>query len=186
MPRVISKQKLVAHSGASHVAFDVGAKLSLIGSDVLMIEYVVVGSVDELAIAQPVLPKCRDELWKHTCFEAFIGRPTADYVEFNFAPSREWAMYRFEGYRSGMQPAIDLRSPKIFPEHTTDRRFGLTAFVELGALWNQGATHLGLSAIIEEKGGAKSYWALAHPPSGPPDFHHPDCFALTLPPPKAS
>jgi hypothetical protein len=38
----------------------------------------------------------------------------------------------------------------------------------------------GLSAIIEEADGTRSYWALAHPP-GEPDFHHPDCFALELP-----
>jgi hypothetical protein len=38
---------------------------------------------------------------------------------------------------------------------------------------------LGLSAVIEEKGGSKSYWALAHPP-GAPDFHHQEAFALEL------
>ena len=43
---------------------------------------------------------------------------------------------------------------------------------------------LGLSAVIEETDGTKSYWALAHPP-GKPDFHHKDCFALTLPAPEA-
>ena len=43
--------------------------------------------------------------------------------------------------------------------------------------------HIGLSAVIEEEGGRKSYWALAHPP-GPPDFHHPDCFTLELAAPK--
>jgi hypothetical protein len=35
--------------------------------------------------------------------------------------------------------------------------------------------------VIEERNGRKSYWALAHPP-GEPDFHHPACFALELPP----
>ena len=40
---------------------------------------------------------------------------------------------------------------------------------------------LGLSAVIEDTSGGKSYWALAHPP-GKPDFHHADCFALELPP----
>ena len=30
-----------------------------------------------------------------------------------------------------------------------------------------------ITAVIEEKGGRKSYWALAHPP-GRPDFHHAD------------
>jgi len=40
---------------------------------------------------------------------------------------------------------------------------------------------LGLSAVIEERNGRKSYWALRHP-AGQPDFHHPDCFALELAP----
>jgi hypothetical protein len=38
----------------------------------------------------------------------------------------------------------------------------------------------GVAAVIEEADGAKSYWALAHPP-GKPDFHHRDCFQLELP-----
>jgi hypothetical protein len=38
---------------------------------------------------------------------------------------------------------------------------------------------LGLSALIEDASGRKSYWALAHPP-GKPDFHHADCFAYEL------
>jgi hypothetical protein len=37
--------------------------------------------------------------------------------------------------------------------------------------------HLGLSAVLEEANGRKSYWALAHPP-GKADFHHADCFTL--------
>ena len=37
---------------------------------------------------------------------------------------------------------------------------------------------------IEEASGRISYWALKHPP-GRPDFHHPDGFALELPPPSA-
>jgi hypothetical protein len=45
-----------------------------------------------------------------------------------------------------------------------------------------GPSMLGLSAVIEEKDGTKSYWALAHPPGDKPDFHHLDCFAVELPP----
>jgi hypothetical protein len=33
--------------------------------------------------------------------------------------------------------------------------------------------------VIEETNGAKSYWALKHPP-GKPDFHHADGFVLEL------
>ena len=43
---------------------------------------------------------------------------------------------------------------------------------------------VGLSVVIEDTDGTKSYWALAHPP-GAPDFHHPTCFAATLPAPDA-
>ena len=39
---------------------------------------------------------------------------------------------------------------------------------------------IGLSAVLEQQDGTKSYWALAHPP-GAPDFHHPDCFVARLP-----
>jgi hypothetical protein len=48
-----------------------------------------------------------------------------------------------------------------------------------------GPWHLGLSAIVEDTNGGKSYWALAHPP-GKPDFHHADCFTLELSPDRQS
>jgi len=56
--------------------------------------------------------------------------------------------------------------------------------------WALGATisipadqsfELGLSAVIEETDGNKSYWALAHPADAPPDFHDPTCFLAHLP-----
>jgi hypothetical protein len=45
---------------------------------------------------------------------------------------------------------------------------------------NNAPWSLGLSAVIEETSGRRSYWALAHPP-GDADFHHSDCFVLELP-----
>jgi len=33
--------------------------------------------------------------------------------------------------------------------------------------------------VIEEEGGVKSYWSLAHAADAP-DFHDPACFALAL------
>jgi hypothetical protein len=182
MPRVLFKRGLLRHGG-SPPGYNVGAKLSLIGSDVLMIEYVISGSLRGLLIPPPIVPQRRDELWRRTCFEAFIGSPGGSYVEFNFAPSREWASYRFEAYRSGMEPAHDLFAPPIFPELTSDQRFGLTAFIDLRPLSQAGSTHVAVSAVIEETDGTKSYWALAHPPGEAPDFHHPAGFVLELPAP---
>ena len=157
--------------------------MSLVGSDVLKLEYVIVGGIAKLCFPSLVLPERADELWKHSCFEMFVGQSNKSaYVEFNFSPSRLWASYRFEDYRNGMQPAIELSAPDICAETDSEARFALTAWVDLSELGNLWPMSLGLSAVIEERDGRLSYWALAHPP-GKPDFHHKDCFALTLPAP---
>ena len=44
---------------------------------------------------------------------------------------------------------------------------------------DEGPWQLGLSAVLEEADGAKSWWALAHP-AEEPDFHAPDCVAARL------
>ncbi len=58
--------------------------------------------------------------------------------------------------------------------------FKLGTEIDLNEHLKDGASHLALSAVIEERDGTKSYWALAHAP-GAPDFHHADCFTLELP-----
>jgi hypothetical protein len=40
------------------------------------------------------------------------------------------------------------------------------------------------SAVIEEQGGVKSFWALAQP-AAKPDFHDASCFTAELAPPRA-
>ena len=65
------------------------------------------------------------------------------------------------------------------PMMEVEREVGRYALrVEPGIFPDTGSK-LALAAVIEEVDGTKSYWALRHPP-GKPDFHHPDCFALTL------
>jgi hypothetical protein len=120
----------------------------------------------------------RSNLWERTCFEAFV-RPLGarEYLELNFSPSTQWAAYHFDAYREGME-AVILRQPKVVST-SREKRFELSAGVMLPD-WGHVPWLLNLSAILEEKDGAKSYWALAHPP-GAPDFHDPACFALELP-----
>ncbi|HST37150.1 MAG TPA: DOMON-like domain-containing protein [Allosphingosinicella sp.] len=132
-----------------------------------------------LSLPPPEGAKRRDRLWETTCFELFV-RPEPDdtYSEFNFSPSRAWAAYQFQSYRKGRRD-LPLAAPKI--DFWNDVS-GCSLRAELGLImpwaWQ---CRVGLSAVIEEADGTKSYWALAHPP-GEPDFHHPDCFALELPP----
>lgn len=146
--------------------------------DRLVLTYEVTGTIDDVRLPPVTAPARTDELWRHTCLEAFI-RPEQDtaYCELNFAPSTQWAAYRFDRYRSGMQPATGIDQPRIETQ-IEPHRHTLRAEVALKPL--SAAYHLGLAAVIEETNGNKSYWALAHPP-GKPDFHHADGFACALP-----
>jgi hypothetical protein len=121
-----------------------------------------------------------DDLWKHTCFEAFV-RPAAGeaYYEFNFSPHLRWAAYRFEGYRRARQDAVIAR-PAIKALRGGDA-LELAAELELGGIPDLGGDwRVGISAVIEEANGNVSYWALKHPPDKA-DFHQSDGFALELP-----
>ena len=133
---------------------------------------------DRFAIREPVDEPARvDELWRTTCFEAFLRqRGKASYREWNFAPSGEWAAYDFSARRKGMAEAKVSSPPYIrLEDNLTWWALGATIAVEAGTEWE-----LGLSAVLEEKDGTTSYWALAHPPGDKPDFHAPDCFAAKL------
>jgi hypothetical protein len=123
-----------------------------------------------------------NDLWKHTCFEAFIVvAGTAGYYELNFAPSRRWALYRFDAYREGMaSPRIGV-APEIAVRRFDDR-LEVDATVqlrELSILRGAWRLNLSLTAVVEDDSGTLSYWALKHAP-GKPDFHHPDGFVLEL------
>lgn len=119
-----------------------------------------------------------DGLWQTTCFELFVTAPGGEgYAEFNLSPSERWAAYDFSGYRAGMAERAVERPPVCTP-----RRGGsvliFDAAIPASALpplpWA-----FGLTAVIEEEGGIKSYWAMAHPPEKP-DFHDPACMAGRL------
>jgi hypothetical protein len=124
-----------------------------------------------------VEPLRADELWKSTCFEAFLKpEDKAAYREWNFAPRGNWAAYDFSTYREGMDRADVESGPYIrMEDNFTWWALGATIAVEADQVWQ-----LGLSAVIEERDGTKSYWALAHPAGGKPDFHASDCFVAKL------
>ena len=121
-----------------------------------------------------------DELWRTTCFELYVqGADTTGYAEFNFSPSQRGAAYSFADYREGMRE-LPMGHEPVCEIAEGERFFVMDVRLSAATLPPQPWT-VGLSAIIEEEGGAKSYWALAHA-TGKPDFHHPACFALTIEP----
>jgi hypothetical protein len=161
----------------------------------LAVTFVAETVVDDIVFPHLAKTKRADGLWQTTCFELFIRRQGhVDYIEYNLSPSGEWAAYRFESYRKSPHNLSVQTAPKITFAITTfdglstvHRGPGLASMdmiLELPTEWRQHLLELNMAAVIEETDGTKSYWALAHPP-GAPDFHHPDCFALTLAAPDA-
>lgn len=150
----------------------------------LLLSYVVTGKISDVRLPPVTAAARSDELWRHTCFEAFVcAWPDAAYYEFNFSPSTQWAAYRFSSYRSGMRVAADIIALPIEVQSSPDC-YTLQAtldFDRMSGLPRGALRRLGLSALIEDISGRKSYWALAHPP-GKPDFHHADCFAYEFSP----
>lgn len=148
----------------------------------LSLKYVIEGDLTRVVLPDPCVPRRRDGLWQHTCCEAFLAQyRQPGYYEFNFSPSTEWAVYHFDAYRTGME-AVEPDEPPAILLCTYPQRLVLQATVRLsewstapaGADWR-----LAVAAVIETAEGRRSYWALRHSP-GPPDFHHPDGFALLL------
>ena len=124
-------------------------------------------------------PGRRDGLWQHTCFELFLAPlEGAAYWELNLSPSGDWAVYRFDGYRSG-QTSPCLEPP---PFELTRRPTGLRLELRWPLpteLATVPALRVGVTTVLEQIDGTLSYWALQHP--GPePDFHRCDSFSLRL------
>ena len=147
----------------------------------LELRYRAEGDFERVLVPAAAAARRTHELWQHTCFEAFVRSANADaYIELNFSPSSEWAIYRFSGYRQSMT-AVESPAPRI-SIHREDGVLRLDAVVDLEAL-NElppgGPLELSLSAVIEESNRRVSYWALAHP-SPMPDFHHAGGFVMAV------
>jgi hypothetical protein len=151
---------------------------------VLTVTYTLSGLVDRLLIPSYGSTRRSDDLWRHTCFELFVGaKNDAEYYEFNFSPSGEWGACEFRDYRDGAPFSGDRIEPKIGVQQGA-RSLELNAVVRLDCLpgiRSDICLCLGLSAVIEERSGSLAYWALKHRP-GKPDFHHSDNFALQIEP----
>jgi hypothetical protein len=159
--------------------------------EVLALEYALDADLSRLRIPARRGERRADELWRHTCFEAFIVTDDSPgYYELNFSPSWEWAAYRFSAYRTGMAPADGVGVPEIALQPGTDSlrlqaNIAIAAIREVAreaqASQSGAVLRVALAAVIEEDSGTLSYWAQKHPP-GKPDFHHSDGFAAEIPP----
>ena len=159
----------------------INASFDSLPSGKFMLRYNLLGAVDQLELPEPSPPERTDNLWHTTCFEAFIAVPdAAGYLELNLSPSTQWAAYAFEDYRKGMRNSELVSAPWI-ETSTTAGDFELVATLEHGGppIVEAVSLEIAMAAVVEEKNGRKSYWALNHP-LGNPDFHDRDCFTHKL------
>lgn len=175
---------LVAHPDSGNPAvhrIDGGVERA---NGALCVTWVLEGELELLRIPAWSARSSGERLWEHTCFEVFVSRAgDACYHEMNFAPSGAWAAFVFERYRTRAPLADAPVDPQIaVQQHEGSRE--LRASMRLDSLrpdYSHAALVLALSAVIEDREGRLSYWALAHP-RGKPDFHHADGFVLRMDP----
>lgn len=167
-------------------AIEITAECTVAGG--LKLSYRVRGAPGAILLPPPQPPGPADNLWQHTCCEAFVataeettaGRAVnrKKYLEFNFSPSGQWAVYGFNDYRERDAGFSPLAAPRITLQIQADG-FQLDAAIPPKLLPADQTLLLGLTAVIEAADGSKHYWALQHG-APQPDFHLRPSFALTL------
>ncbi|WP_421991362.1 DOMON-like domain-containing protein [Qipengyuania sp.] len=125
-----------------------------------------------------------DSLWQTTCFELFLQPDGGQaYCEFNLSPSERWNAYDFTARREGMTERPMPREPGC------TMRLGSSFAIFDSSIPTAGLPQedcaMAPTCVIEEIGGHKSYWALAHG-GEQPDFHDPACFTARLAAPSGA
>jgi hypothetical protein len=165
--------RLVRHPASSDGVASISARLGR-SADHLSVAFSLEGDLEQLLLPTSVPVRRGDKLWQHTCFEIFLSARMPAYQEFNFSPSGEWAAYRFRGYREAA--AASPTDTPMLAVRRSAARLEMDATIPLR---DEARLSVAVSAVVESRSGALSYWALKHP-AGKPDFHHPDSFALQL------
>lgn len=147
----------------------------------LAIRYMLENDLKEIAIAPPSnTPSRKHELWQDTCFEFFLGiKNVAQYWEFNLSPAGHWNVYRFDGYRQGMQEETAFENLSFNLQNQADNLI-LVLDVDLDKIIStEEAIEVSITTVIKDRNGEVTYWALTHQ-GAEADFHLRDSFILEL------
>ncbi|MEH2040677.1 DOMON-like domain-containing protein [Nostoc sp.] len=147
----------------------------------LTIYYNLGGDLKEIAIVPPSnAPSRKYELWEDTCFEFFLGiKDSPRYWEFNLSPAGHWNVYRFDGYRQGMQEETAFEKLPFNVQNQADG-LAVTLDVDLDKIVSaEQEIEVGITTVIKHKNGEVTYWALTHR-GAEADFHLRDSFIIEL------
>jgi len=173
---------LLCHPTTPCPALAAIAVTASLGADGLTLSYRLHGDPAGIRLPAPQPPAPADDLWRHTCCEAFVAAVDGqEYREFNLSPCGRWAAWNFIGYRRRDESWQAVAAPRISLLHLPDG-LKLDTVIPAALLPADRPLHVGLTAVVEARAGGKSYWALAHA-DDQPDFHLRDSFMLILNPP---
>ncbi|MBE9006143.1 DOMON-like domain-containing protein [Fortiea sp. LEGE XX443] len=147
----------------------------------LAVTYNLLGDLTEIIIASPSdTPTRKHELWEDTCFEFFVGIVDSQrYWEFNLSPAGHWNVYRFDGYRQGMQEETAFTNLPFLVEHQANL-LALNLSVDLTKIVSsEPAIDVAITTVVKQKSSQISYWALAHKGTEA-DFHLRDSVLILL------
>ncbi len=149
-------------------------------ANMLTIRYALSDPESIVSISPTAFPTRKHGLWEETCFEFFLGAHASErYWEFNLSPAGHWNIYRFDGYRQGMQDELGWNKLPFEVQRysgtiTLDLELDLSPIEDAAQKLN-----LGIAAVIKLKTGATSYWALTHC-AAQADFHQRKSFTIEL------
>ena len=151
-----------------------------IDANELLLEYILRGPIENIRFPKVSLQEARrDELWKQTCFEAFLSESletSSPYREINCSPNGDWNAYSFSSYRQDMSRTNDTQVVLVHREISDNEALFR---VQVQSEFLLSAKYLGITAVIEFSDGSKSYFALKHTGSQA-DFHRQDSFVISL------
>ncbi|MFN6477792.1 DOMON-like domain-containing protein [Nostoc sp. DedQUE07] len=147
----------------------------------LTISYNLGGDLKKIAIAPTSnAPSRKHKLWEDTCFEFFLGiKDSARYWEFNLSPAGHWNVYRFDGYRQGMQEETAFEKLPFSVQNQVDS-LALALDIDLDKIVSANqAIEISITTVIKHRDGEVTYWALTHR-GAEADFHLRDSFIVEL------
>ena len=146
--------------------------------DFLVLKYEMTGAIESVLMAEPEVATRRMALWETTCFECFFGVLGQDsYWELNLSTAGHWNVFRLDNYRSGFREELSIQALPVLIDRSV---CSLETKLDLNVLGLANSEiELSVTAVIEDKVGAISYWAVCH--GGiEADFHLRNSFVIQM------
>lgn len=172
---------LIPFPAASIPAITITGKIARQDNRISLL-YALAGTTEDIFLPSPSAPCSRkDELWRATCFEFFLGiKDQAQYWEFNLSPSGDWNVYHMDGYRRvGFREEESIKHLELSIQIKADL-ISLNTLADLRPIVQESQRlDVGITAIIQTKDSRETYWALLHP-APQADFHLRKSFVCSL------